>query len=262
MNAPLIAIWSPKGGVGKTLLATGLAVHLSRRLPGEVLLCDLDAGKADVAPLLQSGRHPTILEYGGGALATLGHPSGIRLLPGPSRITEEPLVTGPLVDSVLAAARATYSAVVADLDSDLREATAVALSRASAVLLVTTPDLLAIYAVRRFLQEAMAEGVELAPYRLVINRTTDRQEIAEKEITELLEVPLAGRVPSLPGLAAAINRGMLSPSTRSDTDFGRAMASLADQLGFAGIPPRRGAEPVDLRPAGLITALRRWWKRP
>ncbi|MFZ5816702.1 MAG: AAA family ATPase [Bacillota bacterium] len=261
MSAPLIAIWSPKGGVGKSLLAAGLAVAISRRCAGEVLLADLDGGKADLAPLLQAARHPSILEFGGERLRTLAHPSGIRLLPGPVRLTEEALVTGPLVDSVLTAAVASHAAVVADLDSDLREPTAVALSRADAVLLVTTPDLLAIYALRRFVQEAMAEGVDLSPYRLVINRSSEQQGIPEKEILELLEVELAGRLPSLPGLAAAINRGMLSAALRSDTDFARAVDGIADALQFAGIPQQVWSSVPGPRPAGLIQALRRWWRR-
>lgn len=262
MSAPLIAIWSPKGGVGKTLIAVGLAVCLTRRFTGEVLLADLDAGKADVAPLLQAARHPSILEFGGGeSLATVAHPSGMRLLPGPVRLTQEPLVTGALVDAVLTAALARHAAVVADLDSDLRDPTAIALSRASAVLLVTTPDLLAIYAVRRFIQEAMAEGVDLGPYRLVINRATERQEIPDREIEELLEVPLAGKVESLPGLAAAINRGMLSAAVRPDTHFARSMESVANSLRFSGIPPLERAAQSDTRPAGLIPTLRRWWRR-
>ncbi|MFZ5825164.1 MAG: AAA family ATPase [Bacillota bacterium] len=258
MSAPLIAVWSPKGGVGKTLLAVGLAAGLQRRFAGEVLLADLDAGKADVAPLLQAARHPSILEFSGESLAAVSHPSGLQILPGPVRLTEEPLVTGALVDSVLSAALARYAAVVADLDSDLRDSTAIALSRARAVLLVTTPDLLAIYAVRRFIQEAMAEGVDLTPYRLVINRTTGRQEIADREIEELLEVELAGKIPSLPGLAAAINRGMLSTAIRSDTDFGRALEPILDRLRFASVPP---TQPADNRHGGLLPALRRWWRR-
>lgn len=261
MSAPLIAVWSPKGGVGKSLLAVGLAVSLSRRFAGEVLLADLDAGKADLAPLLQAPRHPSILEFGGDSLATLPHPSGIHLLPGPARLTEEPLVTGPLVDAVLTAALRQHDAVVADLDSDLRDPTAITLSRAKAVLLVTTPDLMAVYAVRRFIQEAMAEGVDLAPYRLVINRTTNRQEIADREILELLEVPLVGKVPSLPGLAAAINRGMLSAAVRTSTDFALAIDSVADALRFAAVPPLQRPLSADTRPAGLIPALRRWWQR-
>lgn len=258
MSAPLIAIWSPKGGVGKTLLSVGLAVALSRRFAGEVLLTDLDGGKADVAPLLQAARHPNLLEYGGGQLATVAHPCGIRLLPGPVRLTEEPLVTGPLVEGALTAALQQHAAVVADLNSDLKEPTAIALSRARAVLLVTTPDLLAIYAVRRFVQEAMAEGVDLSPYRLVINRTTDRQVIPDREIEDLLELPLAGKLPSLPGLAAAINRGLFSAAVRTGAEFGRAMEPLADALRFAGVPPLdRGPG----GPSGLIPALRRWWQR-
>lgn len=262
MAGPLIAVWSPKGGVGKTLIATGLAMHLTRRCGHRTLLIDLDAGKADIAPLLQISTRPSVLDYPTGDGQTVLHPAGLQILPGPARLVDEGLVTAELTQAILSRALAAGHTIVADLDGDLRDSTMVALERADIVLLVTTPDLLSLYPARRFTQEAELIGLNLRHFRLVINRATSRQEIPDREILDLIGLPLAGRVPSLPGLSAAVNRGMMSATMRSNTDFAAAMHLIADELVPAGIPPMsaaRPAQPAAAQPAGLLPALRRWW---
>lgn len=276
--APLIAVWGPKGGVGKTVIAASLAMHLCRRFPEGVLLADLDAGKADVAPLLKTALRPSILEYSTSG-RTVAHPHGLQVLPGPPRLVDEGLLTGELADAVLCRAVESHSAVVADLDSDLRDSTLIALERADAVLLVTTPDLLSIYAARRFIQEAEMIGLNMSRYRLVINRTSELQQIPDSEILDLIGIALAGRIPDVPGLTASINRGMITAVIRSNTDFSLAVALVAEKLSFAGIPPAAaggrgrgglgggGPAPGSWASAsalsqvsGLLPALKRWWQ--
>lgn len=264
MAGPLVAVWSPKGGTGKTLVAAGLAMHLVRRSGGPTLLIDLDAGHADAAPLLQASLRPSILDYPTGSGRTVSHPSGIHLLAGPARLADAPLVSAELAEAVLERARKEGYLVVADLDADLRDSTLVALDKADTVLLVTTPDLLSLYACRRFTQEAESIGLSLAKFRLVINRVTARQEIPEAEILDLIGLPLAGRVPSLPGLAAAVNRGMITATFRSNTDFAAALSRVADNLSLAEAadsPLARLTSPIETeKPVGLIQSVRRWWR--
>lgn len=263
MAGPLIAVWSPKGGVGKTLLASGLAMHLVRRTKGETMLIDLDASKADIAPLLKTSLRPSVLDYPDGTGRTVVHPSGLQVLPGPARLVDEGLITGELARTVLERATAGCDAVVADLTSNLRDSTLVTLERAEAVLLVTTPDLLSIYACRRFTQEAELIDLSLRRWRLVINRASMKQEIPDSEIVDLIGLPLAGRIPDLPGLSAAVNQGMTSATMRTNTELAVAVHHLADNLGFAGVPSagavRRTIQPQE-RPDGLIPTLRRWWR--
>ncbi len=267
MAGSLIAVWSPKGGTGKTVVAAGLAMHLVRRYPESTLLIDLDAGKADIAPLLKTSLRPSVLEYTEGAGRTVLHPAGLSVLPGPPRLVDEGLVTGDLTKAVLARARAEYSAIVVDLDSSLRDSTVVTLEQADAVLLVTTPDLLSIYAARRFTQEAELMGLPLGRFRLVINRATMNQEIPDREILDLVGIPQAGRIPDLPGMTASINRGMISTTVRQNTEFAVALHTIADRLSFAGLAAQVAGARVGARPAGrseerqpgLIPALKRWW---
>lgn len=263
MAAPLIAVWSPKGGTGKTMISAGLAMHLVRRSTGQTLLIDLDAGGAHIAPLLQVSLRPSVLDYPYNPRTSV-HPSGLHVLAGPARLVDAPMVTAELTQSVLEKARAAGYLAVIDLDSDLRDSTLVALEKADAVLLLTTPDLLSIYACRRFTQEAGLIGLSLEKFRLVINRATARTDLPEAELLDLIGLPLAGKVPSLPGLAAAVNRGMMSATGRSNTDFAVALQQVADNLQFAGVPDSplaRVTSPVATeRPVGLVEAVRRWWR--
>lgn len=266
MAGPLIAVWSPKGGTGRTLIAAGLAMHLARRLEQRALLVDLDPGNAAVAALLQQSLRPSVLDYPSRSQPLAPHPSGLHVLPGPPRLVDETLLTAELAEAVLKKARLEFGLVVADLSAALRDSTVVALEKADAVLLVTTPDLLSLYACRRFVQEAELVGLDLSRFRLVINRATPRQEIPDAELIELIGLTPAGRVPSLPGLAAAVNRGLLTPTFRSNTDFAAALHGIADSLAFAGLQVRGARAPHRHEPGsqekavGLIPALRRWWR--
>lgn len=264
MPAPVIAVWSPKGGVGKTLIATGLAMQLQRRCPGGALLLDLDAGKADVAALLKVSLRPSVLEFAGAEGRAVVSPGGLKVVPGPTRLIDEGLVTAEVAMQALIRASEAAAAVVVDLDSDLRDSTVVGLEQADAVLLVTTPDLLSIYGCRRFTQEAESVGFDLSRFRLVINQVSEEQEIPQAEIVSLAGVPLAGTIPDMPGLSSAINRGMISSTTRTNTDFAVALNRLANELAFAGIP---AAAPPRQDPVGTVAsmlpalwpALKRWW---
>jgi len=273
LAGPVIAVWSPKGGVGKTVISAGLAMNLERRYTNGAMLIDLDAGKSDVAPLLKVSLHPNLLEYTDGLGRTVTHPTGLEILPGVPRLVDEGLVTGELALAVLQRARNSSGAVVIDLDSDLRDSTIVTMEQADAVIVVTTPDLLSIYAARRFTQEAQMIGMNLSKFRVVINRVTTRQEIPEPEILSLIGLGMAGRIPDLPGLALAINRGMISTVLRSTTEFAVSIHMIADKLAFVGVPASRNSgldrmaasslSRERLRPAagqsGMLAALIRWW---
>lgn len=57
----ILAVYSPKGGVGKTTVSTNLAARMVRRLHLEVLVIDLDVSFGDVGPRLQRFS-PTVLD--------------------------------------------------------------------------------------------------------------------------------------------------------------------------------------------------------
>lgn len=263
MTAPLIAVWSPKGGVGKTFLAAGLALHLQRRCPQGAILVDLDAGKSDLPALLKTAPRPSILDAADGSGRLFTHPTGLAILAGPPRLIEEGLVTAELTAQVLDQLMAGDQPVVADLGAQLRDSTLTTLERADVVLLVTTPDLLSIWACRRFVQEAELIGLSLANWKLVVNRELEEMVIPLTEIRELVGLPMAGVIPDLPPMAKAVNSGMISALSHSNTDFAFAIHEITNRFGLRQIPliHMPGANRVE--PAGsggLVAAFKRWWR--
>jgi pilus assembly protein CpaE len=264
-----VAVFSPKGGVGKTMVAAGLALVLGRHnRPMGAWLVDLAAAGGDAAAILGCQERRSLLEWlraeqaGDPAAAEqlVIHPAGLRVLPAPPRLVDEGAVTQAVAQGVLDALGERGGPVVADLGSTLRDSTLVAMERAKWVLLVVTPDLLAVRAARKFTQDLPCLHLDESRFRLVVNRLSRRGDVGLEEILDLVPLPLAGTLPSSPAVAGAVNRGELAQAV-TQGEFGRGLAALAaavapslfapGQDGPAVIPgwwgrllrPLRGAQP-------------------
>lgn len=235
----VVACWSPKGGVGKTVLAAALALRF-RGMGHPALLVDLDPQKADVATLLQCPARPGLADWPLVAPAlpkeALVEHHGIQVLPGPARMVEEPAVNRELAERLLPVLAGRPGQVVLDVGSSLRDSTLVALDRADTVLLVVTPDLLSIRAAYSFAQEMELIGLDRSRCRVVLNQAG--RGLSQQEVRELLPLPVLGEVPGVPALAQAINRGEAVPFLTRPGPFTRAVDAIARHLVPAGAAPR------------------------
>ena len=123
-SGKIITIFSPKGGVGKTVLACGLA-HPARPASCErrALLLDLDLQFGDAAIMMGIEPEKTIydLVMTTGELDTeklagyvTHHPSGVDLVPAPVRPEDAELVAEDRVARLLDVAKESYDAIVVD----------------------------------------------------------------------------------------------------------------------------------------------------
>ncbi|TAN32426.1 cyclic nucleotide-binding domain-containing protein [bacterium] len=150
----VVAIYSVKGGSGKTSIAVNLAVSLGMKHRGECVLLDLGLPynhAALVANLVPTGCVALSQRTGEGdrfeeslLSACLHHPSGAVVLPGTLKVEQSELVTPEVVQRTLDVLEKTFSYVVVDLGVALTEVTLGVLERASRVLLVVTPELPAL----------------------------------------------------------------------------------------------------------------------
>lgn len=272
----LVACWSPKGGVGKSLLAATLALHLHSR-GYRTLLVDLDPEKADLATLLQCPERPSVvdwplLERGArrqGLPGTVEGPEGLPFLPGPARLADEGRVDRELTERLLGVLEGWRGPVILDLSSSLRDSTLLALERAEKVFMVITPDLLSLRAAHHFARELEPIGLEAERFRLVLNRAGSGP--ALDEVTEVLPFGMAGALPSQPLVAQAINRGEAATVLLKPNPFTRGVALLASReiVSVLGPPPdpdtaekrgpggRRAGGGRSGRGNGLLS----WWRR-
>src|SRR5438309_230846 len=120
--APLIAILGPKGGTGKTLVATNLAVALAQR-DANVVLVDLDLQFGDIGLALGLSPERTMYDL----MKTgppfdhekldrhlIRHPSGVKVLIAPTRPDQAGALSVDYLRDVYAALRTMSDAIIID----------------------------------------------------------------------------------------------------------------------------------------------------
>ena len=191
-GAPVFAVFNPKGGVGKTTIATNLAAVLQLRKHMRVLLLDADTVTGHVAlslglPTGRSAADSWLDEdagYGHETLLQIGtkHSSGISV----AALTTNPLSHPNLVPSRVAdaimEARQEVDAVVIDLHPSYSEVNLAIFSIADRILVPVTPDLPAMRAAIQMKDVAVEVGVR-DRLSMIINRANSGVTVADMEQT-------------------------------------------------------------------------------
>jgi Flp pilus assembly CpaE family ATPase len=191
-RAMVVALFNPKGGVGKTTIAINLASVLQIRNQQRVLLVDGDTVTGHIATSLGLDRVQAVADAwdepdenepdrpaGLAGLAT-GHPNGLRVVV----LTNSPLQAHKIdparfADS-LSSARVGFDVVVVDLHPDYGELTQAIFDRCDRILVPVTPDLPAIRAAMQFVELSRELGVR-DRIALVVNRANSGVSVPDIE---------------------------------------------------------------------------------
>jgi pilus assembly protein CpaE len=176
----VVAVFSPKGGVGRTTIAVNLAVVSVTELNKKVVLVDGSFQFGDVAVLLNLDPKDksmfelvSNLEAGGDADAvetyTVTHSSGVRVILAPPSPEMADVITSTGVKRVVEALRQRYELVVIDCAAWFNDTTLGILDLADIVLVVLTLEMTSIKNIRLFLEVAETLGYQ-NKIRLVLNR--------------------------------------------------------------------------------------------
>jgi pilus assembly protein CpaE len=176
----VIAIFSPKGGVGRTTIAVNLAVAAATELGRSVVLMDGsfqfgDVGVllnlnpknksiVDLVPELEQGEPESIDTF------VINHSSGVRVLLAPPSPEMAELITPSGVKRVIEALRRKHDLVIIDCTSWFNDTTLAILDAADAVLTILSLEITSIKNMRLFLEVADQLGYEQDKIKLVLNR--------------------------------------------------------------------------------------------
>jgi pilus assembly protein CpaE len=176
----IIAVFGPKGGVGRTTLATNLAVAAATELGQKTVLVDAsfqfgDVGVllnlnpknksiADLIPELEAGEMESVDTF------VISHSAGIRVLLAPPSPEMAELIQPAGVKRVLEALRDRHDLVIVDCMSSFNETTLAILDLADTVLTMLSLEITSIKNIRLFLEVADQLGYEHGKVRLVLNR--------------------------------------------------------------------------------------------
>lgn len=239
--AQVIAVYSAKGGAGKTTVALNLAAALAERHPGAVLLIDLALPfnhAALLANLMPTGSLARVAAAEPGRLeeALLGavvyHGSGMLVLPGTLRAEEADALRPGHVHDTLATLRPAFRYIVLDLSTDLDDVSLAALESSQRVVLVTTPELTTLHGAGE-LSDILSIGLGLPPetVTVVLNQRTPKAGVSKDAVAHALgrEVDLEIRYDGVRPDDAALHGALNLEDSKSEIGHGaRALARLLD----------------------------------
>jgi pilus assembly protein CpaE len=240
-NGRVIVVFSPKGGVGCTLLACNLALALQSATQKRVALVDYSLQFGSVGALLNQQAAHTVAELASrqeeidGAIlddVTVTHPSGVRVLLRPNSLQEMEQITTEGLVAVLDGARKSFDYVVVDTWHVVEPSTLAVLEMADRLLLVTTPEVPALNAMRHFLDILKAYPHLRDKPQLLVNRQPSTGEVSLKYVEEALGMKAVATVPSDGQmLTLAINEGTpLLQQKHANRPFVRNLNKLAESL--------------------------------
>ncbi len=238
----VVTVFSPKGGSGKTVLATNLAAATARS-GVETLLIDLDLQFGDSALTLAVSPRATIADLAASAgdidleklkaFVSTDSRTGLSLLPSPKRPEEADLVGAPQLAAILEAARSGFGAVVIDTGPLFDAPMLAALDHSEQLLLVCNPEVTSLKNVRIGLETIDRLGFPRERVSLVANRIGAAGAVARDDIEDALDTKIAFELPDDPEVPAAINRALPVVLADEGTSFSQAAGRLADTV-FAG----------------------------
>jgi pilus assembly protein CpaE len=190
--ATVIAVFNPKGGVGKTTVATNLASALQIRKGQNVLLVDADTVTGHVTTSLGMNEVRTVVdslrdEPDGGAIESLSdlaaaHSSGLRVVSLTSSPLNNEILEPSRVATMINAARRGYDYIVIDLHPSYGALNQAIFEVADRILVPVTPDVPAIRAAVQLADLATELGLR-ERLALVINRANSGVSVADMERT-------------------------------------------------------------------------------
>lgn len=191
------AVYSGKGGVGRTTIAYNLAVAFGQ-MPGvRVVLVDGDLQFSDLRGLLRvPDTAPSILQLPTDRVAESDlasvlwrDPSGIDLLLAPPRVEQSEMVTARDVEKVVSLLRRIYNIIVIDSPPAINDTTLAYLDDADSILSIVTPDRNSVRNARLAGQAFVAAGMSPHKMMLVMNRAGSPGIKPEQMAAELGRLP-------------------------------------------------------------------------
>ena len=215
----IVAVFSPKGGVGTTTIATNIAVAQAQRKPDKVVLIDLNLGFGSVATHLNLEARLSLADLiqDEGALRepellrtyVLRHESGLHVLAAPPTPELSATVEPDHVEQLLETIVRQYDAVVIDTGSKIDDRSMIVLDRADAVMIPVHPEMAALKAVRALIDYLTENGSDASRTSFVLNNMFARELLRLRDVETALGTHVSVELPYDPFLyLKAVNEGI------------------------------------------------------
>ncbi len=181
VDGRIVVVCGPKGGSGKTTVATSVAVTASKAFPGQVSLVDLDLqfGNVDLFLNLEGERNlrslgPVLQELDREAVNSVvqATPNGLRVLLPPDAPEDAEMFHVEDISALLLFFKRTSALTVVDTGGRLDSPLVAAAQDADLLVTVTTPELPALRDTAKFMETLERLSVTKDRLAVVVNHAT------------------------------------------------------------------------------------------
>lgn len=246
----IVTVFSTKGGSGKSVVATNLALLLRQRTGSSVVLVDLDLQSGDLAIMLQLMPAWTIydatenierldLEALRGYLTP--HHGGISLLAAPLEPALADTVSGPAVHTVLELLSQAFDYVVVDGPAFFTDQVLAALDVTDECILVASMDVPSVKNLKLSLGTFQQLGFPRDRLHLVLNRADSKVGLRIQEVEKSLDTRIDVSIPSSREVPLSVNQGTPLADGKGRSAVVAAINLLVDRLRL----PAQNPAPTD-----------------
>ncbi len=236
----VITVFSTKGGSGKSVTATNIAVALAQKSANPVVLIDAHLQFGDVSVMLKLQPQHTVVDavsqmdkLDAGMvreLMTEHKDSGLLVLPAPMEPTFADQITGPQMVQLVDFIRSFAGHVVIDLPAIFNDVVISLIEASDDVILVAGLDIPNIKNVKIGLSTLALLDVPKEKLHLVLNRSDSKVKLDVGEVEKTLQIHAAARVPSDVVVPISVNKGSPVVLSAAKSGVAREFELLASRF--------------------------------
>lgn len=237
----IFTIFSNKGGIGKTTIATNLAVILQELSKKRVALVDLNLQLGDLSTFLDIQPSYDISYIvkninrvdEGFLLSTMEklEDHELYILADPPYAEQAEDISSEQINTVLTVLKSIFDYVIIDTTSSFDSKTLAALDLADRILLVSMINLPCIRNTQRCLDLFSRLNYPKEKVNILVNRYLPNEEITLEDVSDTLEHPIFWTIPNnYFTVMSAINRGIPINKIEEDANITKNFIQLAKKL--------------------------------
>lgn len=245
----VVTVIAPKGGSGKTALASNLGVGLASQFPGKVVIVDLDLQFGDITHVLGLVPEHTMADASGVRdsldLRTLKvfltpRRDNLYVLCAPDSPADGEDISAGQVSRIIRLLAAEFDYVVVDTPAGITEHTLSSIELSTDLLLMCDLNVSSVRGMRKVVDALDRLDMTAATRHLVLNRADSRVGLDPRDVPGMVGLPVAFEMPSTRAIPLSMNQAQPVLESEAKAPVAKKLRDIVEL--FAAVPATKSSK--------------------